>query len=101
MHLGLADRPGQSSEKLRLNPRKSWYRNLKEVTTNGDYEVTFHLQRPQPAFIALLASGSAKISRDWPPMLLLSGPVLLWTSYAPLALCGNLAWQARQKGEGI
>jgi peptide/nickel transport system substrate-binding protein len=48
---------GQSSEKLRLNPRKSWYRNLKEVTTNGDYEVTFHLQRPQPAFIALLASG--------------------------------------------
>ena len=48
---------GQSSEKLRLNPRKSWYRNLQEVTTNGDYEVTFHLQRPQPAFIALLASG--------------------------------------------
>ena len=57
MHLGLADRPGQSSEKLRLNPRKSWYHNLKEVTTNGDYEVTFHLQRPQPALIALLASG--------------------------------------------
>jgi peptide/nickel transport system substrate-binding protein len=48
---------GQSSEKLRLNPRKSWYRNLREVTTNGDYEVTFHLQRPQPAFIALLAAG--------------------------------------------
>src|SRR5262252_6576219 len=48
---------GKSSEKLRLNPRKSWYRNLKEVTTNGDYEVTFHFQRPQPAFVALLASG--------------------------------------------
>src|SRR5262244_4296030 len=48
---------GQSSEKLRLNPRKSWYRNLKEITNNGDYEVTFHLQRPQPAFIALRASG--------------------------------------------
>jgi peptide/nickel transport system substrate-binding protein len=48
---------GQSSEKLRLNPRKSWYRNLKEVTFDGDYEVTFHLQRPQPALIALLASG--------------------------------------------
>ena len=40
---------GQSSEKFRLNPRKSWYRNLREVTTNGDYEVTFHLQRPQAA----------------------------------------------------
>jgi peptide/nickel transport system substrate-binding protein len=48
---------GKSSEKLRLDPRKSWYRNLAEVTTNGDYEVTFRLERPQPAFIALLASG--------------------------------------------
>jgi len=47
---------GKSSEKLRLNPRKAWYRNLAEVTTNGDYEVSFHFQRPQPAFIALLAS---------------------------------------------
>jgi peptide/nickel transport system substrate-binding protein len=48
---------GKSGEKLRLDPRKSWWRNLEEVTTNGDYEVTFHLQRPQPAFVALLASG--------------------------------------------
>src|SRR3984893_6052103 len=48
---------GKSSEKLRLDPRKSWYRNLAEVTTNGDYEVTFRLERPQPAFVALLASG--------------------------------------------
>jgi peptide/nickel transport system substrate-binding protein len=48
---------GKSSEKLRLDPRKSWYRNLEEVTTNGDTEVTFHLQRPQPAFVALLVSG--------------------------------------------
>jgi peptide/nickel transport system substrate-binding protein len=48
---------GKSAEKFRLDPRKSWYRNLEEVTTNGDYEVTFHLRRPQPAFVALLASG--------------------------------------------
>jgi peptide/nickel transport system substrate-binding protein len=48
---------GKSSEKLRLNPRKSWYRNLDEVSANGDYEVTFHLKRPQPSFLALLASG--------------------------------------------
>src|SRR3984893_5707005 len=48
---------GRSNEKLRLNPRKSWYRNLEEVATNGDYEVTFRLKRPQPAFLALLASG--------------------------------------------
>jgi peptide/nickel transport system substrate-binding protein len=48
---------GKSSEKLRLNPRKAWYQNLEEVTTNGDYEVTFHLKRLQPAFLTLLASG--------------------------------------------
>ena len=52
---------GTSSEKLRINPRKSWYRNLEEVTTNGDYEVTFHLQRPQPAFLNLLAAGQSPI----------------------------------------
>jgi peptide/nickel transport system substrate-binding protein len=48
---------GKTAEKLRVNPRKAWYRNLDEVTISGDYEVTFHLKRPQPSFIALLASG--------------------------------------------
>ncbi len=48
---------GKSNEKLRVNPRKSWYRNLAEVITNGDHEVSFRLQRPQPSFIALVASG--------------------------------------------
>src|SRR5262249_20916650 len=48
---------GKSAEKLRVNPRKSWYRNLEEVATNGDYDVTCRLQRPQISFIALLASG--------------------------------------------
>jgi peptide/nickel transport system substrate-binding protein len=52
---------GKSDEKLRVNPRKSWYRNLEAVTTNGDYEVTFHLKRPQPAFITALASGYSPI----------------------------------------
>ena len=36
---------GQASEKLRVNPRKSSYRNLDQVTTNGDYEVIFHLNK--------------------------------------------------------
>ena len=52
---------GKASEKLRINPRKTWYRNLEEVTTSGDYEVTFRLKRPQPAFIALLASGFSPV----------------------------------------
>jgi peptide/nickel transport system substrate-binding protein len=48
---------GAGSEKLRVNPRKTWYLNIDRVTTNGDYEVTFHLKRPQPALLSLLASG--------------------------------------------
>ena len=52
---------GKSNEKLRLNPRKSWYNNLEDITTNGDYEATFGLKRPQPALVALLASGYAPV----------------------------------------
>ena len=36
---------GKASEKLRLNPRKSWYNNIEEITTNGDHEATFVLRR--------------------------------------------------------
>ena len=52
---------GKASEKLRINPPKSWYSNVEEVTANGDYEVTFRLKRPQPALLALLASGWSPI----------------------------------------
>src|SRR5437879_3550288 len=52
---------GKTADKLRLNPRKPWYLNLEEVATNGDFEVTFRLKRPQPAFVALLASGWSPI----------------------------------------
>src|SRR6202030_3242255 len=48
---------GTGNEKLRVNPRKTWYLNLDRVTTNGDLEVTFHLKRPQAALLSLLASG--------------------------------------------
>src|SRR6516165_2562797 len=48
-------------DKLRLNPRKTGYENLADVTTNGDYEVTFKLKRPQPAFPMLLAGGFSAI----------------------------------------
>src|SRR3984893_2417198 len=52
---------GVGSEKLRVNPRKTWNLNLDRVTTNGDYEVNFHLKRPQPALLSLLASGWSPI----------------------------------------
>src|SRR5437879_5460889 len=47
---------GKGNEKLRLNPRKAWYRNLDEVVTEGDFAVTFIMKRPQPAFPMMLAS---------------------------------------------
>jgi peptide/nickel transport system substrate-binding protein len=51
----------KTQEKMRINPRKSWYANVAEVTTNRDYEATFHLKRPQPSFLALLATGWSPI----------------------------------------
>src|SRR5271157_6582366 len=36
---------GTAAEKFRVNPRRAWYRNLEEVVTNGDDEVTFRLKR--------------------------------------------------------
>src|SRR6201988_3980892 len=52
---------GTGSDKLRVNPRKSWYANVESISNKGDYEVTFHLKQPQPALLALLASGWSPI----------------------------------------
>src|ERR1700722_14944218 len=52
---------GKSAQKFRKNPRKSWYDQVNDVTVNGDFEVAFNLKRPQPALLALLASGYSPI----------------------------------------
>jgi peptide/nickel transport system substrate-binding protein len=52
---------GKSQQKFRQNPRKSWYEQVEDVTTNGDFEASFNLKRPQPSLIALLASGYTPI----------------------------------------
>jgi len=48
---------GKSQQRFRQNPRKAWYNDVNDVTTNGDYEASFNLKRPQPSLLALLASG--------------------------------------------
>src|SRR3954467_8039144 len=48
---------GKSPQKFRKNPRKSWYDEVVDVAPNGEFEVAFNLKRPQPALLALLASG--------------------------------------------
>ena len=52
---------GRAKDKLRLNPRKAWYRNLDDVVTEGDDAVSFVLKRPQPAFLFLLAGGMSPV----------------------------------------
>jgi peptide/nickel transport system substrate-binding protein len=48
---------GLAPGKIRKSPRQAWFGNLKEISVNGDFEVTFHLGRPQPSFLAFLATG--------------------------------------------
>src|SRR5437016_10546513 len=52
---------GKASEKLRLNYREAWFHNIDKVTADSDGEATFHLKRPQPALLSLLASGYSPV----------------------------------------
>jgi peptide/nickel transport system substrate-binding protein len=52
---------GKLDDKLRINPRASWYVNVEAVVANGDDKVSFRLKRPQPALILLLAAAGAPI----------------------------------------
>ncbi len=52
---------GDGESKLRKNPRKPWYVNLKSVTPNGDREVTFEVGDPQPSLLTMLAGGFSPI----------------------------------------
>jgi peptide/nickel transport system substrate-binding protein len=48
---------GRARDKLRRNPRGSWFGNINYVHGSSDYEVTIHLNHPQPSLLSLLASG--------------------------------------------
>ena len=52
---------GKEPDYLRKNPRKIWYENVTGITANGDAEVTFHLARPQPSLLSMLASGMSPV----------------------------------------
>jgi peptide/nickel transport system substrate-binding protein len=47
------DAPG----KLRINPRKDWYANVQNIEAPDPYTVIFHLKKPQPSLLLMLASG--------------------------------------------
>jgi len=48
---------GRAEENFKVNFRKGWYANVESVTAVGDHEAVFNLKTPQPALLALLASG--------------------------------------------
>ena len=52
---------GKAPEKLRINAREAWWANLDHVSADNDYQATFHLKRPQPSFLALLAAGFSPV----------------------------------------
>ena len=47
--------------KLRINPRKDWYANVESIEAADAYTVVFHLKRPQPSLLMMLASGYSPI----------------------------------------
>ena len=50
-------RGAHPDKKLRSSPRKLWFEQVESITTNGDYEVSFHLKRPQPSLLSMTAGG--------------------------------------------
>ena len=71
---------GKGKDRLRKNPRAIWYRNVKDVVTNGDLEVTLVMEKPQPSILMMLASGYSPMypchvsSRDMRQKLIGTGP---------------------------
>jgi peptide/nickel transport system substrate-binding protein len=52
---------GKHPDHLRKSPRRVWWRNLKEVTVEGDLEATFVLEAPQASFPVLIASNMTPV----------------------------------------
>ena len=51
----------EAPAKLRINPRKEWYANVDAIEAPDPYTVVFHLKRPQPSLVAMLASGYSPV----------------------------------------
>ena len=51
----------EAAAKLRINPRKDWYTNVEKIEAPDPYTVVFHLKRPQPGLLVMLASGYSPV----------------------------------------
>ncbi len=52
---------GLSEDKLRINPREGWFKNLAGIDVISAHAVSFRLKRPQPSFLAFLAAGYSPV----------------------------------------
>jgi peptide/nickel transport system substrate-binding protein len=52
---------GKDKDDFRKNPRAIWWHNLKDMTVNGDHEITFNLNQPQPSLVSQFASGYSPV----------------------------------------
>jgi peptide/nickel transport system substrate-binding protein len=50
-----------ATAKLRINPRKDWYSNVDKIEAPDPSTVVFHLKRPQPSLLLMLASGYSPV----------------------------------------
>jgi len=50
-----------ATAKLRINPRKDWYANVDTIEAPDPHTVIFHLKRPQPSLLLMLASGYSPV----------------------------------------
>jgi hypothetical protein len=51
----------EATGKLRVNPRKDWYGNVEAIEAPDAHTVVFHLKRPQPSLLLMLASGDSPV----------------------------------------
>jgi peptide/nickel transport system substrate-binding protein len=52
---------GKGTDTFRINPRRIWWHNLKEVVAKSSHVVAFQLGRPQPSLLSFFASGYTPI----------------------------------------
>src|SRR5918993_75358 len=50
-----------AAAKLRINPRKDWYANVDSIEAADSHTVIFHLKRPQPSLLLMLASAYSPV----------------------------------------
>jgi peptide/nickel transport system substrate-binding protein len=50
-----------ATARFRLSARKEWWRNIASIEAPEPYTVVFHLKRPQPSLLLMLASGYSPV----------------------------------------